>query len=259
MRLAPHKQLKKTLRSLSVALGSAANCITELTVQHPTVQVTSEPDQIGPEASQFVHDVLHTLPRLIKLDLQYCPTALPPPSTLPQLRQVKAELAKAAGPMLGDSFIASLAPYTPQLTSLHLDYPDYSYWAYVEGFSWLTQLSVLFSKPTTTLTHLTLHTQLTDALLGPLLDGCPGLQRLSVTGLDVQSGRHSGRQRGVKRLAVIENEECEIRQVTLARLPSVKDGRVELTCECIGEIELTADSAQVRHTHAHTYAHTRTW
>ncbi len=185
-----------------------------------------------------VTHVLADLRSLTRLDLTCADVwPLPAPSALPQLRDISFDLnhLDALGPPAFERLCSNLAHYLPQLTSLQLeDHTDVIA---------LIPFHLLFT-PAAPAPHLTTlniqNTNLTDQLLGLLLDHTPALGQLTVNSVDLQSAAHSGRVWGVEHLTVEESWPAGI-----VHLPVCRTGKLHWHSVGTNLIKLVCESDQV--------------
>ncbi len=199
-------------------------------ITHAVIQSTCQQDPPPSGVTQ----VLAELPSLTRLELAFAQLwPLPPPAALPHLRDLcinTARLAESERAVLA-RFWVSLAPYLPQLTSLHIaDRLD---------DDTLLPINRLFT-PATAAPHLTTlllpNHNLSDQLLAYLLDHASAVEQLSVSSVQLQSATHSGRVWGVKNLTVRHGTQVGIEHLPACkadRMRWVSTGGGHLLVECV--------------------------
>ncbi len=208
------------LWALPAGLGGAGTGVSELTViatdQAPSISV-----------AEFVGAALpDVFPNVTTFTLvgYACPLPAPAHGPAPTLLLRLTAVVVACHNILTEYelqlFLISLAPYLPQLHSLHLSANREIEWGW------------LFSPGSTSQTLQRLSTSgiLTDNLLSLLLTHAPALRQLSVGGLDADIWDYSGQRWGVEQLDIgREGGYEEAWLETIMCLPqSTAEGRVVL-------------------------------
>lgn len=166
-----------------------------------------------------------SFPNLRALRLDRVSGCLPPPHLLPHVRELHVVLCpqpaqRRAGPQpepgpTPEQLYSSVAAYTAQLTSLGVDQRD------DHPMAW----SLIFTTPTTTLTHLSTNQNVTDALVAALCAHGGSVTHLSCHNLShTLTRRHSTNEWGLKELTVRLWAGAE----ELARLPRSKAGALTI-------------------------------
>ncbi len=253
-----------TADSLVSLILEYGECITELAL-------LSDYYNQSPHIATLLQRAAPGLSSLTTLDLSECACVLPPPSQLPSLKHLSVTVRK------GDaSFHDSVAAILPQLTALCYR---------VHSRAWDVAAMLRNSPgPLLGLDQLVV-TELSDALVGAVLDLCPNLARIETKRLCVWSEQHRDREWRVRELVVgksffsgevgAPDEHMQALEV-LALLPrpvevagpeGAKRERVRITCpathcswadaswKLLRYLDIFEVGLSSTYTHAHTQIH----
>ncbi len=216
----------------------------------------------------WLRAVSHSFVNLTSLSVHNLTGTLPPPSTVPKLRDLSLCVAHAELPHHAQGSVwQSVAAFVTQITTLSLSCTQGS-----DHVPWDTVLAA----PSTTLTSLTTADTLTDSLVQLILDSAPSSRHIAPGDIRLHSDWQAKGVWAVNRVTVPLPHQGPLVAEELCALPGIQiqTGKVTLTAGTAGHVMMVFSVAgpQVRtqecipstcthpsalmHTHTHTHTHT---